>query len=641
MNILNFFNSRTAKNASQFNGLNYANRNQVITASNVNSVREYLGYLDNGKYDNYYADINRIIQEAPNHKFYYVVDDNTVDVGNVAEVLLAPNDDYGQYKFLQQVYTEILTRGKVDLKFWHLENGKETFYINGNQNESNFSGITIVSEEDRSRDNRLDRGHYITITYGANQSNVFLGYSPTQAAENWRKMIDAMGLHMTAFAKNAGMPLGKFIITAPSVEDFRKIKKNLDVNIAGNKNNGKIIYDYKPSEASSSQIEWVQFTSDKAQDYSSSLEFAERQKSQMFGVPGIIKGTGEDANYATARVSEYIFVRYTITGLVRDVLAQFNHILRTKFAIAGEIKADVELPELADETLVKVQATREQLDLYERKVAEGYDPRSIITALNLPERFLLLEKVKDPDLTLEAEERAPEQNKARNLVKNEPVSVSDTVSEEYMQGLEADYRSYALEYAEQLAINEAEAQRVFINAMTARFDEARGYLYSEAVSTMSVSLLDSFETVDLEQFNLSDAERELALKKYRERVELFAENFKASVLEFDGDSVEFKQRAEANAERIAITEAEHVKIISQLDAWEKASEELPIRVFKRWKARPTACDVCRELHDMEVDVSVSFKENEGVDAEFSEVKAGSAHPRCHCTVYYEYERTDK
>lgn len=184
-----------------------------------------------------------------------------------------------------------------------------------------------------------DYENKIRIVFGASQANVFLGNSPSKASESWRKMQDEEGLHMTAFARNAGMPIGQFIITANSIEDYKKLRGSLESKIAGAKNNGKVLFNYRPSDVKEAQIEWVQFTSQDVQDYTPSMEFADKKISKNFGVPGTIKGSNDGENYATASVSRQNFAEWTIEPLVSTVREQLEFQLAKKFELKGEIKS--------------------------------------------------------------------------------------------------------------------------------------------------------------------------------------------------------------------------------------------------------------------------------------------------------------
>ena len=73
-------------------------------------------------------------------------------------------------------------------------------------------------------------------------------------------------------------------------------------------------------------------------------------------VPGTVKGTNDGENYATARVSEHIFIKYTIKSLVTDFQMQLEHAIKQRFELTGEIKVNIPLPEIADESKAQLVA---------------------------------------------------------------------------------------------------------------------------------------------------------------------------------------------------------------------------------------------------------------------------------------------
>lgn len=635
MGILNnLFTNRAIRNAVQ-QQQKYNNYTDTTYSRNINPHDFFDGVNKGGKYDNYYGDYNRIVATAPTYPIYYVDKNNTkIEKGSFVEYLDSPNDDYPQLKVLQQIYSEMITHGHSDIFIWR-KNGKDEtniFETNKKYKEDDFRGITLVSGYDRMRMTAAEKKNIVRITYGASQSNVFMGYSPSQASAAWRKMQDEMGLHMTAFARNAGMPLGKFIITAPSPEEYVKVREKLEPEITGARNSGKILFDYRPSDAKITQIEWVQFTSDKVQDYTKQLEFSEKKMTQSFGVPGTIKGTNDGENYATARVSQLVFIEYTIKPLIEDFLAQFAHKLGKRFELAGKLKVDIPLPEIADESLVKIQATTQQVALFDTKVAEGYSPESIVQAYDLPESFLLLERVNNTGSSSNTPKTALKQQIHDHMATN---ALSDSEREQ----LEAKYRQAAREYADNILKDGVsdEIRELFENKMGVIFSDEFVKLYDKSLEEVAEALLETLETVDISELELTAEELEAAQAEYNRRVSDFSKTFAADVAKLPGETLEVRSRnANPNVERVAVTETEHTKIVSELKSWTKAQEEFPVRVTKRWSALPDACSECLELDDIEIDVTALFIDNPNIK-EIYEVQGGGLHPNCRCIVFYEME----
>lgn len=162
----------------------------------------------NGKYDNYYPNANRIVQVASQYPIYLVDEDNGVSESPFAEVLKNPNQSFPRRKVYEQIYTELITHGESNIFIWHKQGKDESSHYEPGKAKlapEKFTGITLVSGYDTSKLTPQDKKDIVKITYGVNQRNVFLGYSPTQAANAWRKMQDAMGSHSTSFAANSGI----------------------------------------------------------------------------------------------------------------------------------------------------------------------------------------------------------------------------------------------------------------------------------------------------------------------------------------------------------------------------------------------------------------------------------------------------
>lgn len=654
--ISNILNSRAVRNAVQqtdgFKGYGSSQLNDYNGYQTDVYTRHYMdgffsGINRHGEYDNYYGDYNRIIQVAPTYPFYYVKNNEVVDKGDFVKYLETPNDQYPQFKVWQQIYSELITQGYSDIFIWRKDGRDESrlFEAGKKYPEDSFRGITLVSGYKPNELTQALKENIVRLTYGVSQKNVFMGYSPSQAAQSWRRMQDEMGLHMTAFAKNAGMPIGKFIITAPSPEEFAKMRDKLDDKISGARNNGKVLYDYRPADSKVTQIEWVQFTSQDVQDYTAQLEFSEKKMSQSFGVPGTVKGTNDGENYATARVSEHIFIKYTIKSLITDFHMQLEHALAQRFDLTGEIKVNIPLPEIADESKVKIEATKLQVELFDQKRAEGYSAQSIVDAYNLPESFLLLEK--DEEVATEQSNAVKPAKTAQNTPHDHSHDATlnfqykNALSKEERERLEGGFTTILQAYA--LSILEGQysdsVREDFEGKMVAHFGKEYRDLYDVSLDDVADSLAEVLDVVDVADLKLTDEELEQAVKDYNTRVKAFSESYAKVIEGYAGYELDVRsKKVDAHVEMTAATESEHTRIVSELKSWTKAQEEFPVRVFKTWNARVDACPECRALDDIQIDVTALFIDNP--TNEIFEVQGGGAHPSCRCFVRYEIQKVE-
>lgn len=645
--------SRLAKSAvqQQANGFNTGNDSTLLNgnlySSNLDMTAFFAGLDRSGIYDNYYADANRIITQASQYKLFYVDKDGAIDDGSIfARYLDKPNETYPQKKVLEQMYTELITRGQTQIFIWRKEGKAEstTFAEKKKYKLDDFRGWTLVSGV--SRLTADDKKDIVTIKLGANQANVFMGYSPTQASNSWRKMQDEMGLHMTAFARNAGMPIGQWVITASSPEEYAKIRAKLEDKMAGARNNGKMLYSYLPSEAKQPQIHWQQFTSQDVQDYTKQLEFAEKKMSQAFGVPGTVKGTNDGENYATARVSEQVFIKYTIKPIVDSLVEQLSFALETRFDMDGEIKATVEIPAIADESLMKIRATEREVALFDAKLAEGYTPESIISAFDLPERFLLLERDEDVEEVVIDAEDAENGLKQPKTVHNHAGrdefarNYQNSLTKRERESLETSFNNVLRDYAQKVleaGISE-EAIEDFEGKMVAVFGKQYKKLFNLNLDDIADELVEALdlEYIDIADLELTDTELEDAKADYERRVKDFSASYSEQINSIDGPTLEVRSRkAEPHIKMVTVTESEHARIVSELAGWTKAQEEFPVRITKKWNYLPGACEECVELGDMKIDVTALFIGND--TDEIYRVAGGGLHPSCRCYCTYETE----
>ena len=639
--IKNLLDSRAVRNAVQQQKNDGFKSNNLWIQQEMNPYDLFYGGANKvGKYDNFYGDANKLVTGAAKYPFYYSIDDEVADdmaKDTFAYYIKHPNDSYPQRKVLEQIYTELITHGYSDLFVWRKNGKTDTYYFDNKlYDENDFRGITLVSGYDQTKFNKIDYNNIIRITYGASQANVFMGYSPTQAAQSWRKMQDGMGLHMTRFAENAGLPIGQWIITAESPDQYVKIKDKLEKKVTGAKNNGKMLFSYQPSNSKEVQIRWVQFTSQNVQDYTKQLEFAEKKMTQAFGVPGTIKGTNDGENYATANVSKRNFVEWSIEPLVKTLLEQLQFQLEKRFALTGEIKVDVELPELADESLVKIQATKEQVMLFDQKIAEGYTAESIVAAYDLPERFLLLELESEAS-NAQNSVKTPHTH-SHDHVSNEPDNpVLNALTKKEREELESGFTEVLQQYADDIMAGKySDAIREdFENKMAVHFGDEFQPLYGKAVDDVADALAEVLEVVDVADLKLTDEELEDAVKAYNERVKAFSESFATVISGLEGETLDVKSRKDDHVKMVAVTESEHTRIVSELKAWTKGQENFPVRVYKTWNTRPGACPECLELEDVQIDVTALFVNNP--TDEIYEVQGGGLHQNCRCFVTYKME----
>lgn len=140
-----------------------------------------------------------------------------------------------------------------------------------------------------------------------------------------------------------------------------------------------------------------------------------------------------------------------------------------------------------------------------------------------------------------------------------------------------------------------------------------------------------------DESNLTQEELEHARAQYALRVDDFSKNYTEGIESLEGETLEAKQiNADTDTERVVVTESEHASIVSELKGWTKDEAKFPVRIWKTWKALPTACPECADMNGTTIDVTALFIDNQS--KEIYEVQSGGLHDGCECVVRFEIER---
>ena len=206
-------------------------------------------------------------------------------------------------------------------------------------------------------------------------------------------------------------------------------------------------------------------------------------------------------------VSEHIFIKYTIKSLITDFQTQLEHALRQRFDLTGEIKVNIPLPEIADESRVKIEATKLQVELFDQKRAEGYTAQSIVDAYGLPESFLLLELESEATSTQNSVKTPHVCSHDHSHVSNEPDNpVLNALTKKEREKLESGFTEVLQQYADDIMAGKySDAIREdFENKMTVHFGDEYQPLYGKAADDVADALAEVLEVVDVADLKLTD-----------------------------------------------------------------------------------------------------------------------------------------
>ena len=238
----------------------------------------------------------------------------------------------------------------------------------------------------------------IEISAGIDPNDLTAGYSPTQAVKKWANIDDYIASYEGGLFENDAVPSGQFVITAPTVEAFNAIVDEMQARHRGSGNNNNVQYIHRPISADTgavlpAQIEWIPFSqSNKDMSLETIFKQVNDKIDSTFGVPASIRGVNDNNTYASVKVDERIFVRWTLKPFATKIWTRFTHELnRITGGLGYAITFDVEIPSIADEEKVDAERKKVEADIISQMLDRGYSLDSIVDAFEFSNAYKLLE----------------------------------------------------------------------------------------------------------------------------------------------------------------------------------------------------------------------------------------------------------
>lgn len=359
-------------------------------------------------YDNAYPSISRIADSFSIIK-PYAIDANGKPLEDIRVInkLYQPNWQMSSNEFRQALAVMSLVYEKVYVLVWSEENGKAT--PGGNITADNIAGFTIlegVSERTVGDEKRYAVGSYefsenevIELKAGVNPYNLRGGYSPSSAAQKWATIDDYIASYQAGLFENGAVPAGEFIITASDSGEFNAIVDRLEGANRGSGNNNNIIYTHRPIDPTSgkpaeAQLQWIPFAQNNQQlGLGEIFTQVNKKLDSVYGVPASIRGVNDNNTYASVRVDEQIFVKYTLLPFASRIWDQFTHNLnRITGGLGFAITFDLDIPAVAEEKKIEAEKKALELGLIEKALGLGFSLESTIDALELGNNYKLLKE---------------------------------------------------------------------------------------------------------------------------------------------------------------------------------------------------------------------------------------------------------
>lgn len=667
-----------------FGGLNLDNVGwQSLTGSSA------FNFYKRNDLENGYASIRVIVNNFAKTE-QYTIDKTGKYVGcNILDRLYTPNTLMSAYEFREALAVMTLTHNKVRIR---------VHYDGESPKADNIKGFTFLEGEfesiiDGKRQYRMANGDVYTddevITLlNINPYDLDAGFSPAMAARRWTKIDDYIADYQAGFFENHAIPAGQIIVTAKTPQDFNDIVDELKRRHKGAGHNNNVTYTHRPTDstgkAMNAQVEWVPFaTPNNNMALKEIFDEVNKKIDSAYGVPASLRGVNDNNTYASVKVDQKILIENVIEPLVMKIWGKFTHELNRITGGTGvAITADVEVPEIADEQLVKAQAKQVHMSMINMMTMSGFTIESIVDAFELPESYKLLgvkktPPVEEPDIIdTENIQDTPDQpiDNTKEVKKKELSAIDEKLYIEqykklvHRQMVKQIDRAIAQlpEVVKSKSFGDTtdEDDQEFINDVILLMTPLIAF-YGQKATNLGVKLIleAGLSTEYVDNFAMSKAQK-TAYRKYVKKVargytEYTADQIR-SVLErgiLDGQNVNQIANnlrtvitGSENAyriDRIARTEVHLAESKSSVMAMENIADSTGYKVYKVWFAGGAEpCEFCQAMNNTEVPISDAFiglgDKFVGADGgvlnnDFTATEEALMHPNCECTLVYRVE----
>ena len=602
---------------------------------------------------------------------------------NVTNVLYKPNKDLSAEEFRDYLFISYLLKPKTYVRI-HYKNG--AVRRNDTIDADKITGFTFLenlTELPRTRDGKrqyrtgtttLQENEVMSLG-GINPTNISAGYSPLQATRRWTRIEDFLSDSQAAFFRNGAVPAGMFIINADTPQQFKDIKRLLQKNARGAKNNNNVLYNWRQPDvtggaSTQDQIVWVPFNvTNKDLALKDLHEIVQRKQNDAFGVSAVIKGNVDETTYASAMVVEKFFVKYTLYPVVSAIWNRFSHELnRCTGGFGFSIGFDLEIPILGDELIQRAEAKSKDADTI-LKLHEKFTINSIVDAFDYPEEYKKLVPIEassvvkstttqdappiDDDPSTQTASKALADDSRKSAQDQLELSLQDYTQEEIDQIIDHYLATGEIPETSEDSNGALEAllfaSILILLTIQGRKDQASA-LSSLLKDNIAPSLPPYQPSLDVQNSykaylrNVADNYNTNLRKDVRVAIEkALAEGTKREDLKATLQKLGF---GDYQAKRLANSEINRAGNNAALDAYRAVEAQMPDHYFvKIWVTDgPNPCPLCRSLDDTETTIDAPFilsdhhiRDEDGKDWQnkYVDMQTADAHPNCHCHLKFE------
>lgn len=670
-------------------------------------------FYKGNSYDNTYPSIKAIV-----NKFIvirpYAIDANgkTLKESNVVNALYHPNKQMSATDFREALAVMALVHPKVYLLLWHYEGN--TAYAGGEITEDNFAGLTFlegVSEIVSSGKKYYQCGgktygenEVIEIFSGYDPYNLSRGYAPSNAIQKWANVDDYIAAYQAGFFENGAVPAGQFIITAKNADEFNDIVAKMQSSHRGSGRNNNVVYAHRPIDpatgsATTAQIEWVSFSqTNKEMSLDSVFKQANDKIDSAFGVPASIRGVNDNNTYASVRVDEQIFIKYTVEPFATKIYSRLTHELnRITGGLGYAITFDLEIPGIAEEEKTEVEKKMIEFNLINQAVMNGYSLDSVVDAFGLSKGYKLLKQGYTPPVIVNDKPEVDEGDEVEDAPDSAQLGSADKSKFAKPKSGDhhkctCDHKSHTPTKQEQKLIDDVSSvlrdqmsrqikQAIDGNELNKDVNDADEEEVSSTVSKVltilvaymlikgkvtykqGIKLLEDKgiaidATTEFMVSSLTKANYQAYLMNVANSYATDTANSIRSVLaqgqamglnkeEIATNLRNIMKTDEWRVQRLARTEEHRSSNQASVDAMSQLMNETSTKIYKIWHTNSgNPCEFCAAMEGKRELVNESFLpkgesivgSNGGVFANtFVDVDAADLHPHCHCYITYEVE----
>lgn len=353
-----------------------------------------LDCYETDKYASIYPSIKAISNEFMSIS-PYAVDGKAKKLERVPiglQALYNPNQLDSSISFREKLAVMNLTHRMTYVLVWRREGNKAV--LGGQITANNIGGFTFLENPAITiRDKKtyysvgaqeFSEDNVIAIPGGVDPSGLYRGYAPGIASARWATLDEYIADFQQGFFENGAIPAGQFVITSASIQDYNDTVAKLQEAHRGAGKNNNVTYTPRPvdpgtGKAAESKIEWIPFqVNNKDIDFKNLFDQANKRIESTFGVPASIRGVGESNNYATARVDQQNFIRFTIKPIALRIYTQITHELnRITGGLGYAITFELDYPAVADEEKVQEETKQIRDTRAQRWIELGYSISSV------------------------------------------------------------------------------------------------------------------------------------------------------------------------------------------------------------------------------------------------------------------------